>query len=163
MRLVGRAIADYEMIRDGDRILLGVSGGKDSLSLLQVLRHLQRYAPVRFDLAVIIEERVPVFSFHLGIPDADALDRIRAEGIVVMGSATTVAEARALSAAGVDAIVAQNGAVHARAVLRHEGITGDYSVMVAHDDPLTGSRTVAATLLGQVAMGSGTLPSAAAS
>jgi len=53
MRKVGRALADYAMIRDGDRILLGVSGGKDSLSLLQILRHLQRYAPVRFELGVI--------------------------------------------------------------------------------------------------------------
>jgi len=39
------------MIRPGDRVLLGVSGGKDSLSLLHVLGHLQRHAPVRFDLA----------------------------------------------------------------------------------------------------------------
>jgi tRNA(Ile)-lysidine synthase TilS/MesJ len=53
MRPVGRAIADYGMIRDRDRILLGVSGGKDSLSLLMILRHLQRYAPVRFDLGVV--------------------------------------------------------------------------------------------------------------
>jgi tRNA(Ile)-lysidine synthase TilS/MesJ len=53
MRKVGRAIADYRMIREGDRILLGVSGGKDSLSLLQVLFHLQRYAPVDFKLGVI--------------------------------------------------------------------------------------------------------------
>lgn len=53
LRKVGRAIADYAMIRDGDRILLGVSGGKDSLSLLLILRHLQTYAPVRFDLGVI--------------------------------------------------------------------------------------------------------------
>lgn len=53
LRKVGRAIADYAMIRDGDRVLLGVSGGKDSLSLLLILRHLQSYAPVRFELGVI--------------------------------------------------------------------------------------------------------------
>ncbi len=53
LRKVGRAIADYRMIRDGDRVLLGVSGGKDSLSLLQVLLHLQRHAPVRFELGVL--------------------------------------------------------------------------------------------------------------
>ena len=63
LRQVGRAIADYRMIRDGDRILLGVSGGKDSLSLLAILRHLQTYAPVRFELAVLtVDPEVPGFD-----------------------------------------------------------------------------------------------------
>jgi tRNA(Ile)-lysidine synthase TilS/MesJ len=53
LRKVGRAIADYGMIRPDDRILLGVSGGKDSLSLLQVLLHLGSYAPVRFEVGVL--------------------------------------------------------------------------------------------------------------
>lgn len=47
----GRAIGDYAMIRDGDRILLGLSGGKDSLSLLHILLHLRDKAPIRFELA----------------------------------------------------------------------------------------------------------------
>ena len=51
MRSVGRAIADYNMIKDGDRILLGLSGGKDSLALLLVLHHLSSYAPIKFELA----------------------------------------------------------------------------------------------------------------
>ncbi len=53
LRKVGRAIADYDLIREGDRILLGVSGGKDSLSLLQILAHLQTYAPVKFELGIL--------------------------------------------------------------------------------------------------------------
>ncbi|HEY5733710.1 MAG TPA: ATP-binding protein [Gammaproteobacteria bacterium] len=52
-RLTGRAIADYRMIKSGDRILLGLSGGKDSLSLLHILIRLQRHAPVDFQLGVV--------------------------------------------------------------------------------------------------------------
>ena len=52
LRPVGRAIADYQMIQEGDRLLLGLSGGKDSLSLLHLLHHLKSYAPVNFELAV---------------------------------------------------------------------------------------------------------------
>jgi tRNA 2-thiocytidine biosynthesis protein TtcA len=65
LRKVGRAIADYAMIREGDRILLGVSGGKDSLSLLHILMHLQRYAPVRFELAALtVDPEVEGFDPH---------------------------------------------------------------------------------------------------
>jgi tRNA(Ile)-lysidine synthase TilS/MesJ len=63
LRAVGRAIAEHDMIRDGDRILLGVSGGKDSLSLLVILKHLQTYAPVRFELAAVtVDPQVPGFE-----------------------------------------------------------------------------------------------------
>ncbi len=53
LRHIGKAIADYSMIRNGDRILLGLSGGKDSLSLLHSLLHLQRHAPVDFEVGVV--------------------------------------------------------------------------------------------------------------
>ena len=53
LRQVGKAIADFDMIREGDRILLGLSGGKDSLSLLHILLHLQAVAPVKFDVAAM--------------------------------------------------------------------------------------------------------------
>lgn len=47
----GRALGDFAMLRDGDRVLLGLSGGKDSLSLLHVLLHFQPRAPIHFELA----------------------------------------------------------------------------------------------------------------
>ena len=51
--LTGKAISDYLMIREGDKLLLGLSGGKDSLSLLHVLLHFQRHAPIKFELAAM--------------------------------------------------------------------------------------------------------------
>jgi tRNA 2-thiocytidine biosynthesis protein TtcA len=52
-RRVGRAIQDYGLIADGDRILCGMSGGKDSYAMLHVLDHLRRRAPVRFELVAV--------------------------------------------------------------------------------------------------------------
>jgi tRNA(Ile)-lysidine synthase TilS/MesJ len=51
MRSVGQCMQDWSMIQDGDRLMLGLSGGKDSLSLLHVLLALQKKAPVKFELA----------------------------------------------------------------------------------------------------------------
>jgi len=59
----GRAIGDYAMIREGDRVLLGLSGGKDSLTLLQILLHLQKKAPVKFELAACtVDPQSPEFD-----------------------------------------------------------------------------------------------------
>ncbi len=60
---VGRAIADFNMIRAGDKILLAVSGGKDSLSLFYILRHFQAHSPVKFKLGVVtIDPQVEGFE-----------------------------------------------------------------------------------------------------
>lgn len=53
MRPIGQAVTEFEMIKEGDRVLLGLSGGKDSLTLLHALRHLQRHAPIQFSIAAI--------------------------------------------------------------------------------------------------------------
>lgn len=50
---VGRAISDYHMIQEGDRIAAGISGGKDSLTLLYALSEIRKFSPVKFDLYAI--------------------------------------------------------------------------------------------------------------
>src|SRR5437868_4079404 len=67
----------------------------------------QTPVPLKDALPVLLEERVPVFSFTFGIPPAHMLEACRKAGIATMGTATTVAEARALEQAGVDFICAQ--------------------------------------------------------
>src|SRR5258708_4610632 len=93
------------------------------------------YSPIRFEdqARILLEEKVPVFSFIFGIPPKEILDACRAKGIVTIGTATTPDEAVALQEARGDAIVASGfqagGHCGSFLLAAHDSLTGTFSLV----------------------------------
>src|SRR5207245_7343926 len=79
LRDVGRAIADFRLIEPGDRILVGVSGGKDSFTLLHLLQQLHRSAPIELTLVACNLDQE-----HPGFPAAQLERCLRSTGAEVL-------------------------------------------------------------------------------
>src|ERR1051326_8112880 len=95
----------------------------------------EAYSPVRFEnqARVLLDERVPVFSFIYGVPPSEILEECRAKRILTIGTATTPEESAALQDAGVDAIVASSfeAGGHRGSFLRaaEDSLTGTFSLV----------------------------------